>query len=53
MPQMEPCYTRALENTELWKTYEETQEDMSVYELKECAYKTKAINSLNLEQVNL
>lgn len=49
MPNMEPCYQRALENTERWGKYEETQEDMLVYELKECAYKTKAINELSVE----
>ena len=53
LPQMDPCYQRALENTERWKAYEETQEDMTVYELKECAYKTQAIKTLNLEQANL
>ena len=53
MPQMEQCYLKVVENTEKWRKYEETQEDMQVYELKECAYKTKAINEISLEQANL
>ena len=50
MPQMEPCYTRAQENTERWKTYEETQDDMQVYELREVAYKTNAIQALSIKK---
>ena len=36
MPKMNACYERACENAEKWKTYEETEEDKQVYEIKEC-----------------
>ncbi len=49
---MESCYNKAQENVVNWQIYKETESDCQVYELKECAYKTKTIqqNKKNAEK---
>lgn len=51
MPAMESSYNKAQENVVSWQIYKETESDCQVYEVKECAYKTRTIqqNKKNAE----